>query len=158
MKKIFLASLILLILVWCQLAFAADSCVQTLTGIRDSQTQIVLKYELAFVCTASSGAFTATPISAANLVKLGGFFLYRAETKPSATAAPQDQYDITIVNANGVDVVGGLLANRSRTAVQDVLLAPSTGFYQIGSSTLTVTPTGNNVASAAFTLVLEFTR
>jgi hypothetical protein len=158
MKRILIVSIVLLLLAWCSVARAVE-CTQSLVGIRDHQTQIVGKYALTFVCTASSSdaTYTPTPISAANLARLATFFLYRAETAPGSTP-PQDQYDITVVNANGVDVVGALLMNRSRTSVQDVLLAPASGYYQIGSSGLTVTPTGNNVNSAAFTLTLEFTK
>ncbi len=151
-----LLTIVALALGWCMATFADGTCPQNLIGILDSDKRIG-KYELTFDCTADASAATypATAISAANLAKLATWYLYRAETKPGATA-PTDLYDITIVNANGVDVVGGLLLNRSSSTTQDVLLWPSTGYYQVGLSTLTVTPTGNSVNSAGFRLILEF--
>lgn len=47
---------------------------------------------------------------------LAGRFCGLAETVPDGTTAPTTLYGITILNANGVDMMGGQLMDRSATA------------------------------------------
>ncbi len=47
-------------------------------------------------------------------------WLHEMETVPDGDDVPTDNYDITLLNANGRDVAGAALANRSDTTVQMV--------------------------------------
>ena len=68
------------------------------------------------------------------------------ETDPGATA-PTDNYDITLLNANGRDVMGGALTNRD-TANTEAVLPLLNGNYSAvwneGPLTITVTAAGDS--------------
>lgn len=68
--------------------------------------------------------------------------LERLVTVPDGTAAPTDNYDITITDEDSVDVLVGAGANRSATATQQVTTASLSA--AAGSRlTLNVTNAGN---------------
>lgn len=76
-------------------------------------------------------------------------YLLKAVTDPDGTAAPTDNYDITIVQ-NGVDMAGGVLADRSTSNNQVVygIVKNGTDVSQIppflaGDHTFTVANAGN---------------
>lgn len=55
--------------------------------------------------------------------------LLRLRTDPDGDAAPTDNYDITLLDAiGGADVLGGVGANRSTSAVQTVVPVEGTYF------------------------------
>ena len=62
-------------------------------------------------------------------------------TDPGSTAAPTDNYDITITDGNGLDVLAGAGANRD-TANTEYVLAASLGACD-GVLTLNVTNSGS---------------
>jgi hypothetical protein len=159
MKRIF-TLLLAVFLAVPLLSFGAGTCTQNVTGTMDSITRQIITQQLTSVCTGDSGngVFPATAINSANLTKLQGWYLYQAQTKPGTTA-PTALYDITLIDANGYDIMGGLLNNRSATLAETVLAGFAAAGYPIVSpSGFTITPTGNSVASGSFTLVLTFVK
>ncbi len=79
------------------------------------------------------------------VVELNGW-LIKAVTNPDATA-PTANYDITLVDADGIDVAEGLLANRHTANSESVYFlatgAPVPVFVQ-GSYTFTVAAAGDS--------------
>jgi hypothetical protein len=108
-----------------------------------------------FTCTADSsdGSFPATSVSA----NVKGRLLQIA-TNPGATA-PQDNYDITITDGDGIDVLQGVGANRdtSNSEVAAIVYATSANPVVAETDTLTLNVTGNNVNSAVTVIKLYWT-
>ena len=67
--------------------------------------------------------------------------LQRVVTDPSGTAAPTDDYDITLVDEDGYDIAGGQLANRDTANTETVVLTAALLHY--GNVTVTVANAGN---------------
>jgi len=108
-----------------------------------------------FTCTADSsdGSYPATTVSA----NVKGRLLQIA-TNPGATA-PQDNYDITITDADAIDVLQGVGANRdtSNSEVAAIVYATSAHPVVAETDTLTLNITGNNVNSAITVIKLYWT-
>lgn len=132
MKKFLMAVLLSL----CLTTTVYAECVETWEG--SSPIQVI---QLAWT-TVATGAFTSTDTN-----YTGEGFLYMVETDPDGTAAPTDDYDITLTNANGVDIMGGALANRD-TANTEIVMPLLNGNYTaipfIGTLTLAITNAGAN--------------
>lgn len=77
--------------------------------------------------------------------------IMHAETNPGATA-PTANYDITVSNANAVDVMGGELADRSASASEQAFPKAGNGYGPIVvNSVLTFAGANNSVNSATGT-------
>jgi len=79
-----------------------------------------------------------------------------AVTNPGTTA-PQDNYDLTVIDGEACDIFGAELANRSTSASQQVI--PKAGNHDGGrpvDTALTLTLANNNVDSATLRLKLYF--
>ncbi len=73
-------------------------------------------------------------------------WIHEIETDPDGSTAPTPSYDITLVNANGRDVAGGALANRSATAteiVKPVVNSIQQEAISQGPLTITITAAGD---------------
>lgn len=70
-------------------------------------------------------------------------------TDPDGTDAPSDNYDITITDSDGVDVLGGSGANRSTSATQQVL-GSSLGAVAGSKLTLNITNAGDTKAGVVY--------
>ena len=112
---------------------------------------------LSFTCTAGTvgdaGSYPATAINSLNTNHLKSWFLYKVETNPGAVP-PDDNWDLTITNSNGIDMLGGAGMNRHTTTsqrVKPVYLDPLVG-------TWTINITDNTTASAVIVLDLTFVR
>lgn len=93
----------------------------------------------------AAGAFTATALTS----RIDGKLL-RLVTDPGSTA-PQDAYDITLLDGAGVDVLQGVGLNRSNVNSEAAAIVYSgTSIHPCvsPSDTLTLTIGGNNVANA----------
>ena len=136
--------------------FAAESLVQSILGNGPYRV-----YSLVWV-TDASGNFTAT----ATTQNIDGVVML-VEAIPSATAAPGDNYDVTLRNSSGIDVMGdsgaagsevfdGALANLD-TAVpsmkRPLLTAVYTDIPVMGPLTLDVFAAG---ASKGGTIRIHF--
>lgn len=126
-------------------AFAAGSVTPSYGGRGDWKW---VKLE----CTAGAGgAFSDYTIP----VEINGAVL-QVITDPGGTA-PTANYDITLLDANGVDLMGGSLANRSETATeiaQPLVNGNYGAVFTSGAHTLTVS--NNAVASATFTVIIYY--
>jgi hypothetical protein len=80
-------------------------------------------------------------------------YLMYATTVPGPSLFPSDNYDITISNSAGTDVMGGTLANRDAVAHEHAY--PAIGGAQI-LEPLTIAITGNSVNGAEGTIQLLF--
>jgi hypothetical protein len=111
--------------------------------------------KVVFTCTAdaANGSYPATAISApieGRLIQL--------ITDPGSTA-PTDNYDITLVDANGLDVLQGVGANRDTAnteAAAVVFTSTSVNPVVDESDTLTLTIANNSVNSATITITLVY--
>ena len=104
-----------------------------------------------FTCTADSsdGSYPATTVSA----NIKGRLL-QIVTDPQSTA-PQDNYDITVTDSVGADLLLGVGANRD-TSNTEVAIVESNGANSVvaETDTLTLTITNNNVNSAGIVIKL----
>lgn len=149
-KTIILFALLALLLPASINAAALGTCTQAVTDIPDNIVFPPMKV-LTFTCTASAddASFPATATSTETTARIAGYYLIEARTNPGATA-PQALYDIVLNDTDGIDLMGGTLANRSATASERAIPALATGIYG-GTSVdgiLTLAITGNNVNSA----------
>jgi hypothetical protein len=146
MKRILL--IVAAFIVLTSTAFAAESCYWSngpAPGYGDDKKEIEL------TCT-GDGSITAFSIIPKNY-NVRGYFLYSVTTDPG-TSAPTADYDITLM-VDGEDIAGGLLADRSATNTETVLIAPTTKGYPImGDSAMAVT-FANNTANPS-TIVIRF--
>lgn len=138
-------------------AATAGACVQTKAQVTTtSDTRVVT-----FTCTGNSsdGTFPAIAFSTTTLAYVKGYFLYQVITDPGSTA-PTDNWDYTITDANGVDVLGGTGANRHTTTTQMNFPLITTGVYYTPPvvDTWTVNISGNSVASATLVIKMIFIR
>jgi len=133
MKKVFLAMVMVLFMV--SVSWGAESCVQTLqAGGSINVLQMVWT-------TDSSGNFTATDTA----YPIEGYLML-VETDPSATA-PTADYDIVLNDANGIDVMGGALGDRSATATELTMPLLNGNYTMLpvpGTLTMDVTNAGNS--------------
>lgn len=111
--------------------------------------------KVVFTCTAdaANGSFPATAITE----KFEGR-LIALETNPGTTA-PTDDYDIAITDAEGLDVLRGVGANRdtANTEVAAIVFS-STSVHPVvdDTDTLTLAITNNSVNSATIVIVLYY--
>ena len=140
MKKLLLTLFILLISV--ATAFALAPSAGTVTSFSDTKigdTGLRL-FQVSYTTHATAGTFTC-----ATDRDITGWIVI-VETDPGATA-PTDNYDITLVNGNSRDVMGGALANRDTAnteAVLPTISSISTPVFNEGPLTITVTNAGNS--------------
>ena len=116
---------------------------------------------LTFTCTASAddASFPSTATSAANTAEIEGHYIIEVRTNPG-TVAPQALYDIVLNDTDGIDIMGGTLANRSATVSERAIPALATGIYggTAIDGALTLVITGNNVNSAVTVVKVFLTR
>jgi hypothetical protein len=147
--------IVLGLLLFASTAFAAGTLTQSYKVFGDV-TVVTLAW-----AAGGSGVFTSTAFSSTIMAQILGKWLYIAETYPGASsAAPTDQYDITITNSSGLDVVGGVLADRATaTNERRVVKLDSTSTISGGAyitDTLTLNIANNSNASATGTIKLFF--
>jgi len=105
---------------------------------------------------ATDGSLTATAIDSAIVKEIRGKKCVMGVTNPGSTA-PQADYDIAINDAEGCDIFGAELNNRSATVSQQACpkIGNTYGSRPIDSA-LTFALSGNNVNSATGRLKLFF--
>lgn len=118
-------------------------------------------YLLTFAWTADASAATipATVTTDAITAMIAGKWLIQAVTNPGTTA-PTADYDITLTDADGLDVMGGTLANRHTSNTEVAIPYPGSLAYAPVpiTSALTLTITNNSVNSATGTVVITLSR
>jgi hypothetical protein len=145
MKKLIVNTILVaaLVLIASSYSFAAVTAAQKVYALAEGQ------YMLEMVCTANSLGAVTTSVAIDGLV-------YLVETQPSATIAPTNLYDLTLVNENSLDIMGGNLANRSDTLTQRA--SPLNYQAQSVKGKLILNVTGNVVAPAQFTVRIFYFR
>jgi hypothetical protein len=164
MKRLFLVIMILIALLSPTISMgAAGDCVQTRSESKSytDGSQFGSIRTIIFTCTgdSSNGTFPAEEFTSSSLNFIKGFYLYKVITNPGS-AAPTDNWDFTITDSDGVDLMGGNGANRHTTTSQSVYpLIGSQPFAQpyLGD-TLTLNLSGNSVVSATLVLKAIFVR
>lgn len=130
-KMLILAAIVVLLLP--NMAIAAGSC----TSSTVTKQFITIT---TFTCTGDSGGGTY-PAKASDVSIRG--WVYAVDTIPG-TPNPTASWDATLKDANGYDVMGGVILNRSASAAERV--TPPTTAWVDGPLTLAIT--GNSVNSA----------
>ena len=88
--------------------------------------------------------------------KIEGFLL-AIETNPGSTG-PQANYDITLVDDEGLDVLQGAGANRSNDTTEMAAIVLGTYFHPVVTrdQALALTIANNNVASATVKIIIYY--
>ena len=150
MKKFIKISLIILSLIFmAQSAFAAGTVTTTITAMTTNTTKIVFSW----TADASDGSVPAT----ATTQTIDGYVVL-VITNPGGTA-PTDNYDITLTDADSVDIMGGALGNRDTSASEHAV--PKIGDIYGGrwvTGTITLNITNNSVNSATGTVTIYVQR
>jgi len=130
----------------------AGEVTQAVTTVVDPVKVVTL------TCTADSsdGSYPATALTGIPSNGRGGRLL-QIITDPQSTA-PQDNYDITVTDSGGADLLLGVGANRD-TANTEVAVIATNGAHPVyaGTDTLTLNITNNNVNSAGIVIKLYYT-
>ena len=130
----------------------AGEVTQAVTTVVDPVKVVTL------TCTADSsdGSYPATALTGIPSNGRGGRLL-QIITDPQSTA-PQDNYDITVTDSGGADLLLGVGANRD-TANTEVAVIATNGAHSVyaGTATLTLNITNNNVNSAVIVIKLYYT-
>lgn len=102
-----------------------------------------------WTASASDGTLTNAAISASQAKVLAGLKAFLAVTNPGATA-PTASYDIEILDADGIDIFGAALNNRSATLSEQARPDMTTlaGERLVDGGLLTFALTNNSVNSA----------
>jgi hypothetical protein len=116
---------------------------------------------LTFTCTAdaSNGSWPAVALSQSHIDRLTGFYLYKLIINPGATP-PTDNWDFTITDSDGIDILGGSGSNMHTT--NSAMIAPklnsSTYFAQPIYGALNLNISGNIVHSAVIVIKAIFVK
>lgn len=73
-------------------------------------------------------------------------------TVPDGTAAPTDNYDVTLVDEDGVDVLAGAGANRDTSAAEQVV-SSSLGAVASSKLTLAIANAGNSKEGTVYVYI-----
>ena len=151
MKKLLTILLFLAFLFTASQAMAVGTVTQTLTSYGYSGNAY-FKLIFAWTADAANGSVPATDTSETYTALLKGAYLFLAITDPG-TMAPTDNYDITVTDSYGVDLVAAMLADRDTATSEQIHPVP-----RLVDTALTMTLTNNSVNSAVGQLVLYFSR
>jgi hypothetical protein len=137
MKKFFSLFFVLVIVLSYSLTFAAGTCTQNTISVNKQLN------ETTFTCTgdSSDGTFPST----ASNSDIDGWIL-AVKTNPGT--APTAAYDIVLNDSDGIDVMGGALADRSASVSEEAIPSKS----GIVKGPITVVITNNSQASAVVVL------
>ncbi len=160
MKKFLLVIFLVLLLPSILLAAAAGTVTQTVDKYMSPDVNMRI---LTFTWTASAddGSVPPTATSAVNTSDIIGWYVYAIETNPGAVA-PTASYDIVVNDAEGLDIAGGMLANRSASATEKSTPRLDSTYSIFGGvlidGALTLVITGQSVHSATGTVKLIMSR
>lgn len=85
-------------------------------------------------------------------------FLVKVVTNPDDSAAPTDDYDITLVDSNGVDAAQGLIANRDTANSEEKYMTPSGSATPVlldGTYTFTIANAGDTKSGVCELHIME---
>lgn len=154
MKKHLLSKMLIIavagILAFTGLIWAASTVTQTLLPV--NKEVAVLTY--AWTADATSAEVSATESS----WDVDGW-VFLVITNPGSPA-PTDNYDLVLKDAEGIDIMGGALANRDTANSEQAIPQIMTGIYgaRFVDGKLTLEVTGNAVTSAEAEVKVFFYR
>lgn len=158
MKRVLFALAILAALLPASLwGAAAGTCTQTFSEVYSASGPTPIGV-LTFTCTASAddASYPSTATSQTITDQIAGRYIIEARTNPGSTA-PTANYDIVLNDTDGIDLMGGMLANRSATASEAAQPAIASGVYWPrpidGALTIAIT---NNAVNSAVTVTKFF--
>jgi len=154
--KTSLIALLLILVALPFIAWAAGTCTQTYQILPTSNVSV-----LSFSCqTEATGTeFPATATSTDITEAIKGLYITEVRTNPGTTA-PTDNYDITITDSDGIDLMGGTLADRDTSTSEAAAPAIASGVYlsRPVDGTLTLNVTGNTTTAASTAVKVFFSR
>lgn len=151
MKKLLLALFVLAIMVP-SMVFAAGTATATYQRINViGQPERVL-VTISWTDDNAGTTFDIVPAT----YTITGYYLYSAETNPGS-GPPTANYDITILDADAVDVAGGLLMNRHTTTTELVNIGTAAHGFPVIRGTWTFTIAAGTAGASSGTCILTFT-
>ena len=154
MKRIAALFAFLLIFALTSAAFGAGSVTQKLDKYPFANMRVLT---FSWTGDAANGTVPSTATSTAIVTDIAGWYVYAIETNPG-TGPPTDNYDIVVNDVEGLDIAGGMLANRSTTATQKITPRLDSTYSIFGGviidGALTLVITNQAVVSATGTVKL----
>jgi hypothetical protein len=148
MRK-FICSLMLLLTVTLGMT-AAGTVTQSFTRYSESVSVVTLTW----TGDTGNGTVPSTALTQAMLDKVNGYFLQAVVTNPGSPT-PTDQYDLTLTNAAGLDIMDGNIANRSNVTTE--VAYPVTSSFPVDGA-LTINFSNNSDVSAVGEIKLYFSK
>lgn len=135
-------------------SFAAGTVTQALDNYPNANMQVVT---FSWTGDAINGTVPSTVTSDSITNGISGWYVYAIETNPGSVA-PTTLYDIVINDSEGLDISGGMLANRSATVTEKITPRLDSTYSIFGGvlidGTLTLVITNQSVVSATGTVKL----
>jgi len=154
MKRIAALFAFLLIFALTSAAFGAGSVTQKLDKYPLANMRVLT---FSWIGDAANGTVPSTATSTAIVTDIAGWYVYAIETNPGAVA-PTTLYDIVVNDVEGLDIAGGMLANRSATATEKITPRLDSTYSIFGGvlidGALTLVITNQSVVSATGTVKL----
>lgn len=138
-------------------AWAAGAVTQKLDKYPNANMRVLT---FSWTGDVAGGAVTTTATNDAITADIAGWYVYAIETNPGS-GPPTAGYDIVINDAEGLDISGGMLADRSSTATQkitprlDSTYSIFGGVLVDGALTLVITNQTQNSATGTVKLLLS---
>ena len=138
-------------------AYAAGSSNSYSIEWGESRTGRMAVVTWVWVADDTNATVPDSALSTTHAALLKYFFADMGETIPGAVTAPTALYDATLEDANGMDVFGGKLTNRSDPAKEQVLpaIGGALGSRAIHTG-LTLKIANNSVNDATGTVIITF--
>lgn len=160
MKKILIC--VLCLMFWSPIAaFALGSWSSpTYAIVQDSSNfRVGRTFTITWTGDAANGTVPNYTFTSADREFMKGYYIYAVQTNPGT--APTDNYDMTILNADGLDIMGTALNDRDKSNTE--LAIPKCDgtnycYPLIDGGTLTLTVANNTDVSATCTLKIYLVR
>lgn len=154
MKKLISGVVLALTLLVASVSWASDSMTVTPYDYKDHNLRVIK------IDWVDSPALTMESQYSGVDSWIQGWYLFKVQTKPGAAAAqPDDDYDITITDAEGHDVMGGELANRDESNTEEAVPKIDTVYGpQPNISSWTITVSGQTTAAGTGEIYMFFSQ
>lgn len=152
MKKL-VCILVIITAIFPSFAFAAAGTWGTPVPSNVASGSAFKTWSITFTASADNATIPNYTTTATDQAFMKGYWLFYVETDPGS-AAPTDDYDITITNAAGRDIMGGALSDRGN-ATTEVAFAIDAGLTKHSppiDGALTIAVSNNSVNSAKSTI------
>lgn len=152
MKKLLAVLILTMFLVLPIQSWGAGTVTQSLSHSAENFKGLVFSW----TADASNGSVPATTSN----LRIDGYII-KVITNPGSPA-PTDNYDITLTNTDGADVVHGELLNRDTANTEEIVPIPADNVTVYGGSpvigTITLNISNNSVNSATGTVTVIFSK